>query len=62
MSTVVEILMKRDGLTEREAQETVDNVREMIAEAFECGCYSEVEDIVMSELGLEMDYIDELLF
>ena len=57
MGEIVRILMKRDGLTKQEAIETVKEVREMIQEAVECGDYDEVEDIMYSELGLEMDYI-----
>ena len=54
---VVEILMRRDGMTREEAEEKVQEVREMIvnASAFE------VEDILIDELGLEMDYIFDLI-
>lgn len=54
---VVRILMKRDDLTREEAEERVAEVREMISEA---GPY-EVEDIIADELGLEMDYIFDIL-
>ena len=58
-SEVVEILMKRDGLSRREAQERFNEVQDMIH-----GCNSdpfETEDILIEELGLEMDYIFEFL-
>ena len=56
---VVEILMKRDGLSRREAQEQFNEVREMIQE---CNFDPiETEDILIEELGLEMDYIFEFL-
>ena len=58
-SEVVEILMKRDGLSRREAQDRFNEVREMIQ-----GCNFdpfETEDILIEELGLEMDYIFEFL-
>ena len=59
MSKVVEILMKRDGLSRTEAQEQVNEVREMIQE---CNFDPvETEDILIEELGLEMDYIFEFL-
>lgn len=61
MSRIVDVLMKRDGLTKQEATERVQEVRQMIYEAVETGAFDEAEDIVMSELGLEMDYIDELI-
>ena len=58
-SEVVEILMKRDGLSRREAQERFNEVREMIQE---CNFDPfETEDILIEELGLEMDYIFEFL-
>ena len=58
-SEVVEILMKRDGLSRREAQERFNEVQEMIQE---CNFDPfETEDILIEELGLEMDYIFEFL-
>lgn len=50
--------MERDGMTKQEAQETVDNVRELLSEAEPW----EADDILMDELGLEMDYIFDILF
>ena len=62
MKRIVDILMKRDHVTKEEAENILKNVREEIQEVISIGGdYTEVEDIVMSELGLEMDYIDELL-
>ena len=59
MNEVVEILMKRDGLSRREAQDRFNEVREMIQE---CNFDPfETEDILIEELGLEMDYIFEFL-
>ena len=58
-SEVVEILMKRDGLSRREAQDRFNEVQEMIQE---CNFDPfETEDILIEELGLEMDYIFEFL-
>lgn len=61
MSRIVDILMKRDGVTREEARNTLQETREMINDAIASGNFDEVEDIVYSELGLEMDYIDELI-
>lgn len=61
MSRIVDVLMNRDGLTKQEAVKRVQEVREMVYDAVESGMFDEAEDIVMSELGLEMDYIDELI-
>ena len=58
VNEVVRILMERDGLTQAEAQERVDEVHEMIAEADPW----EAEDILADELGLEMDYIFDIMF
>lgn len=56
---VVDILMKRDDLSRTEAQERFNEVREMIQE---CNFDPfETEDILIEELGLEMDYIFEFL-
>lgn len=54
---VIRVLMKRDGLTRDEAQERLDEVREMISDADPW----EAEDILADELGLEMDYIFDIL-
>ena len=61
MSNVESILMKRDGLTKEEARDQKNYARELMLDAIESGDFDEVEDIMYSELGLEMDYIDELL-
>lgn len=59
---VVQILMDRDNLTKQEAVEQVNKVRKMLYEVIESGNYDEAEDVMYSELGLEMDYIDDILF
>lgn len=61
MSRIIDILMKRDGVTKEEARNTLQETREMINDAIASGNFDEVEDIMYSELGLEMDYIDELI-
>ena len=59
MNEVVETLMKRDGQSHREAQDRFNVVHEMIQE---CNFDPvETEDILIEELGLEMDYIFEFL-
>ena len=62
MNKVVEILMRRDGLTESEASTWLSEVKSEIDEALASEEYSLVEDIVASELGLEMDYILDIMF
>ena len=61
MSRLVKVLMNRDGVTKDEAERMVNEVREEILEAVYDGDYNEAEDIMLSELGLEMDYIYDIL-
>ena len=61
MNKIVKILMKRDNLTEEEAKNQFEYVKEMINDAVSSGDYDEVEDIMYSELGLEMDYIMDII-
>ena len=59
---IIAILMERDGLTEEEAREQVEDAVEAINEILESGgSYEEAEDILLEDLGLEMDYIFDLL-
>ena len=53
MNTVVEILMRRDGLSEEEALELIDECREAIAD----GDFDAIGDY----LGLEDDYIFDII-
>ena len=56
---VVDILMKRDDMSRTEAQERFNEVKDMIQR---CNFDPfETEDILIEELGLEMDYIFEFL-
>ena len=56
---IIRVLMERDGLTKEEAEERVDEVREMFED---CEYDStECELIMAEELGLELDYVFDLL-
>lgn len=59
MNAIVKILMERDDLTYNDACDRVEEVREMMADCdydpFEC------ELIIQEELGLELDYIFDLM-
>jgi hypothetical protein len=57
MNTVVKILMKRDNMTEQEA---TNLVRETKEELMDSPC-SDGADIIMDNLGLEPDYIMDIL-
>ena len=59
MNRVVEILMRRDKLTKKEADKVLNDVREMMEE---CNYDpQECEEIMYSQLGLEMDYLYDIL-
>ena len=57
MNPVVKILMERDGMEEQEA---TDLVRETKEELMNSRCYDGA-DIIMENLGLEPDYIMDIL-
>lgn len=63
MSTsIIDILMKRDKCTKEEAVKTLENARSMINDAIASGDgYDVVEEIMYEELGLEMDYIMDVI-
>ena len=57
MKEIIEILMRRDGLTYEDAKEAYLECQEAMMYAVEDGDFFEVEEILRSELGLEPDYI-----
>ena len=57
MNKIVKILMERDGMSQDEAQSLVDETRE---EVLNSGSF-DVDDIMADMLGLEPDYIFDLL-
>lgn len=61
MNKVVEILIERDKMTKENAEKRIAETREEIYEAMDAGDIDCVEDILMDELGLEMDYIFDVL-
>lgn len=58
MNRVIKILMERDGITREEAEELVSETREEILASDRI---FEAEEIMMNNLGLEMDYIFDIL-
>ena len=62
MNEIVEILMRRDGITQNEAENLVEECREEVLDAAVRGNYQECEDIVASYLDLEPDYLMYLLW
>ena len=59
MDNIKDALMERDGLTEEEAQQQVEEARDELAEKFDNG---EMPFDICEELfGLEPDYIMDLI-
>ena len=60
MNRVVEILIRRDDLTKQEAEDRILEVKQMMEncnyDPMEC------DDILMEQLGLEPDYLMDILF
>lgn len=61
MQEIIDILMRRDGITRNEAQNLIDECVDEMFDCFYTGDYQACEDIVASYLGLEPDYLDILL-
>lgn len=55
MYSIKSVLMKRDGYTEAEALELIEEAREMVANG------ADPEEILYSEFELEPDYVWELI-
>lgn len=62
MNEIVEILMRRDGISRLEAENLVEECREELWDAAARESYQECEDIVYLYLGLEPDYLEFLLW
>ena len=55
-------LINRDALSTEEAKEQRRQARELFYEMMDEGAsYDEVEEMMMFEYGLEMDYIEDLI-
>lgn len=58
MNEIIQILMRRDGMSYDEARRYLKEVREEIADAIENQApLEEIEDIIMDNLTLEPDYL-----
>ena len=61
-SNLIKLLTKRDGISENEAYEICEQCRYDILHAIDKNCgIEEVEDILMDWLGLEPDYLMDLM-
>ena len=55
------MIARRDGISINEAYEAIEETEDMLQEAFAAGSITMAEDILASELGLELDYFDLFL-
>ena len=53
--SILAVLMRRDGMTRSEAQDMINEARELVAEG------ENPEEILRVDFGLEPDYIFDLL-
>lgn len=56
--TVVDILMKRDGISEEEANSLIEDTA---SEILDCTNVLDADEILMDNLGLEPDYLLDIL-
>lgn len=62
MQSIIDILIRRDGISENEAREICEQCRRDILHAIDKNCgIEEVEDILADWLGLEPDYLMDLM-
>lgn len=57
MNEIIEILMRRDGISYEEAKSMYLECQSELMDALDGTSCLDPEDILMGELGLEMDYI-----
>ena len=56
------VLMRRDNITKSQAKKEYNEAKRSLYNILEeGGSYEEVEDMLLSDYGLEMDYIMDLL-
>lgn len=60
MRNIKDILMERDGMTEEEAEELIEEAKEELNDLIEQRELIEAENICEMYFGLEPDYLEEL--
>ena len=61
MNKIIKILMDRDGLTYEEAKEAYEDTKAELMDALEGTSCLTPEEVLLEELGLEMDYLFDLI-
>ena len=62
MENITDVLVRRDGISEEEAEKQVADFREEIDDMIMDGDLEGIEDALMDDLGLEPDYLMDILF
>lgn len=57
MKEIIDILMRRDGLTYEEAKQAYEDTKAELMDAIEGNSVLSPDEVLLGELGLEMDYI-----
>ena len=60
MSEIIEILMRRDGITYDEAKEIYDDTKSELMDAIDGTSCLDPEEVLLG-IGLEMDYIFDFI-
>ena len=60
-NNLIELLMRRDNISHNEAIRMLFTCKEDLERAVDEGNYNEVDDIIMDDLGLEPDYLFDIL-
>lgn len=61
MNDTEKVLMNRDGLTATEAKREFNRERSEVLDAIENGAtYDDIEEMLLEDMGLEMDYIMDM--
>ena len=61
MKKIIDILMRRDGVSYEEAKAMYENCKSELMDAIMGASCLDPEEVLMGELGLEMDYIFNFL-
>ena len=61
MDSITEVLMRRDGLSEEDAKREVEDFKADIEDSIMSGDLGDIEDALMNDLGLEPDYLMDIL-
>lgn len=61
MENIKDILMRRDDMSPEDADELIEMTKDEIKYAISTGDHMLVEDIIASNLGLELDYLWQLI-